>query len=402
MGAFAALGFAQPVMAQDDAVVLAPTSEWMLDRAEHSCTIRRSFGDAKNVTWLEMRKASPFGGDYRFTITTNQFTTTGQVPLAYFSPAGEPEIPDLRLYEKAGDRGSVAFFMGVQSGFVADRSRAGQPLSPEEADAATDQFRTAITGLRVEAAFDKTLLLQTGEMRGPLATAEKCIEDLMTSWGVDPKHAMGESRTIASDGHVLWNEELLNRVPETLRRRGKETRVVFPLVVGADGVPTACWLDQPFVEEGYENWACKLILHNARYTPALDKDGKPMRAIYAVSAFYSGIEPAVPPETVARAIVDAIKSNDQASFDSLIMGDAARYYGAREGQAPSYEPLTFAAVREAFAGCKFRSPRRVLPDMVALETRCGRDKEDRLSHLMVRDGKVQIFYKFMYYIVMLR
>jgi hypothetical protein len=282
---------AQTAAAQDEPVLLEAVSAWELDYAEDSCALRRSFGAADSTTWLEIRSYSPLEEVHEITVASNGFALKRQAPLSYFVPDGQPVRYDAQTYGEYRGLPAVTFYnkvwlRDIEAGPVV-RFDPDMVFS-SSAVADVDRFRRNVSGFRLDGAFDVPLVLGTGEMRRPLGALRLCLLDLMASWGIDPDNPTGVTRRLQNLPGMQWVEGLRARQPQTIVSREVPRNVSFRLIVGSDGHVERCDVTRPKVDKEYENWACGLIRRTARFDPALDAQGEPVRVVHEAAVLVTG------------------------------------------------------------------------------------------------------------------
>ncbi|NML94723.1 hypothetical protein HHL27_13695 [Novosphingobium sp. TW-4] len=64
---------------------------------------------------------------------------------------------------------------------------------------------------------------------------------------------------------------------------GASAIVYFRLMVGPDGNPTGCHIQQATNSPEFTDFTCKLLMKRARFAPALDAAGNPTASYYTNS-----------------------------------------------------------------------------------------------------------------------
>ena len=102
-----------------------------------------------------------------------------------------------------------------------------------------------------------------------------CTIDLQHYWNmVDPEQkniaapAIGDLRQIFS----------ANDYPTEAQYRGQEGKVQFVLLIDEKGKVAACHVLQPSGIPAFDGMGCQVILQRARFKPALDRKGIPIRS----------------------------------------------------------------------------------------------------------------------------
>ena len=244
---------------------LTPTTNWQMDYAPNECRLLRSFGEGRDAVTVQFSRLDPaphlevalVGPRLPSTvapISTSLSTTTVQQVEATaqgFSAVG-PGLSTIRFQPNSG---------------IADALRsdiaAGRPT-------------------RLGVGFTKRYAasLDLGSMKGPLGALEKCVDDLVTTIGLDP----AEQRTRKSAPEAATNPGTWFRpgdYPPALNQSAVGAIVVVRLVVGADGRVTNCAVAKAGGDKAFEDLTCRLATERARFTPAVGASGQPIASVWA-------------------------------------------------------------------------------------------------------------------------
>ena len=283
--ALALAGLPSAGVGADDAApaALKPVSAWIVDYADDSCALRRTFGSAEQPVWLELRQFSP-GDEFLVTVASSTFKSRKRVPKAQFLPDGPIRQDKLTAYGIYGK--------GVEGVAFPDTLRPapgrGTPQSLENWQAGEQEARErSITGLSLEDAFDTDFVLQTGELYRPMNAMRACLDDLLASWGVDPAINRTLSRKAQPLDQSRWARPIQSRFPTGLFRIGGSSTVGFRLLIDEAGKVTGCRVQRPVVDESYEKEICGIFEKQAKFSPALDASGNPVKTVYLMGVVYS-------------------------------------------------------------------------------------------------------------------
>lgn len=285
-----ALTISSPAKAAAPApLVLKPTSAWQVNYAEERCRLGRQFGDGEQSVILFMDRFSP-SEYFRLTIAGKLIRTSVQKGNAniQFGPSEQEQ----QIAFLAGNLGKEPALIFSSSARVAppsvaellaikDRQKAEwiviQPISEDR--------QKAIRYLRIGKPLRKPLMLETGSMRGPLAALDTCIENLLTSWGVDvEKHKTLSQRAAPLQSPGKWI--VSSDYPTDMLAAGQPALVNFRLNVGPDGVPTACHIQATTRPKEFDDAVCKSVMRRARFSPALDAQGQPLVSYYQNNVYF--------------------------------------------------------------------------------------------------------------------
>lgn len=285
IAALAIIAIGAPAFAQSgkEPLVLKPASAWHVDYADDRCRLAREFGAGEEQTYLFMDRYGP--DDYfRLTIAGKPVKTNIEKAEAtlQFGP-GEQEQ---QLYFLNGNLGTMPALI------FTNRARISAPTEAERAalknaDESTwiniapisEDRQKAVKYLKIGKPLRRATILETGSMRGPFAALGKCVDNLMTTWGIDTeKHKMLKSRVKPQQSPGRW--VVSTDYPLDMLRSGQSAIVEFRLSVGADGKPTACHIQSTTRPKEFDDAVCKSVMRRAQFDPALDADGKPLASFY--------------------------------------------------------------------------------------------------------------------------
>lgn len=261
----------------DKAIRLQPISKWVLDFGDNKCRLARTFGSENDKHLLMFEQAAPrsiFG-----------LTLAG---------------PELRRFH-----GSQSFSLGMAgdkpmaqreqfaSGNVDNVGKAiiiaSHSLGP---NFSAQGLLSAGISLDDAAAIDRIVLerrghvltFETGNMRKPIEALNICTSDLLKDWGLD------QARHKSYVPPRWTNEEAVTRrisvaYPSQALLRGEQAIFQMRVIVEADGTVADCHIENATETERLNSPACKQMA-DAKFEPARDANGVPMRSFYATSLSY--------------------------------------------------------------------------------------------------------------------
>ena len=166
--------------------------------------------------------------------------------------------------------------------------RAKNWLKPSLLEIAADEQRAS--ELHFEQKRGPKLLLQTGVMAKPLSGMRDCVDNMIRSWGVDPEVQQDLSvHPQPANNPGTWVNS--SDYPMKMLRQGQNAIVRFRLIVGKDGKVISCAVQSAAGPTDFRDWTCDLIKSRAKFRPALDATGKPVKA-YWLSSVRWGVPPA--------------------------------------------------------------------------------------------------------------
>ena len=251
-----AILFAQALPAAPPRVPLQPTGSWVLDYGETQCIASRQYGTTEKPLILGIRPA-PNGETYELI-----------VGRARYGPEFAEEF-----------EGSVDFGNGPITSWLLHYGRSGKKVS-------LDQFRISASDMS-QAGVSKSATLHTrggpdvtfalANMPALLKGLADCTADLKRYWNMEPPEkdkiatvSKGEVRSIFSDTDY----------PAEAMKNHQEGRVQFLLLIDERGKVAACHVLKASGVPVLDGMGCQVIGQRAKFKPALDKQGKPIRSTY--------------------------------------------------------------------------------------------------------------------------
>ena len=276
---------------KDEPVVLEPSSPWNMDYAEDYCRLGRIFGEGEQRTILIMDRYAP-GDSFRLTLAgaaTNAAKSGGEAHVQ-FGPGWDEQT--VRFFSgKLGEKTPAWIFAGnarIRPLTEAQRAQVAAQVAEEGLADSTqiapisEADEAATTQVRFDRPLHRPLILHTGPMKQALDAMRACTDELVTHWGVDPKQAKAQSRRAVPRGSpAYWIGP--DDYPLGMLNKGKQGLIYFRLTIGEDGKPLSCHIQQSTDPDGFDKTVCQLLMQRARFEPALDADGKPMKAYYLSS-----------------------------------------------------------------------------------------------------------------------
>lgn len=254
-----AASWSMSVRAQEPAIA-KPVTAWEADFADRDCGLKRHFQLGDGIVSLDIRRQVPHRG-FRVIVFADKIARDGRKATTSFA--------DLDVLEHE-------YVLDLESGGWEGLTFS---LPPEYFDKRADADN-ASNKLTIRQAFVSDFSLDLQNLGSALKVMDQCLNDLLSSWGVDPAMHGSLSRHVASkDKDMDWTAAPLKLILKQEKRRGTIELDVF-LRVGADGRASSCeiWDDVATTRAGKK--ACKMMLRLARFIPALDKDGNPIESFF--------------------------------------------------------------------------------------------------------------------------
>lgn len=268
-----------PQNAQAAETALEPLEKWVLSYAEDSCRLARAFGTKDDKIVLVLDQYMP-AGIFDLSLIgkrLGRFEVNRVSLVATFGPglpAGEAHDA---LTGTVGPDHTTILMLGGRDLL----NRHGVKGASDELFSTTKEQEATVTELHI-AMGTRRILLRTGSMASPLVAMRSCMADLVKAWGLDPAQQEAlTKRPVPVSSLTKWLTP--NDYPKGSLSIGASAIVRFRIMVGADGLPTKCAVQQATMSPDFVKLTCDLLMRRARFTPALDHDGKPVASFYTNS-----------------------------------------------------------------------------------------------------------------------
>lgn len=281
----ALVGTTFPALAQttNGPLVLKPSSPWHVDYADDRCRLGRQFGAGDEQVLLFLDR---YGPSDRFRMTVAGKPLKVSVDRAEATLQFGPTEVEQRLLFLNGNLGEMPALVFASSARIAaptdaELQAAKNAAENEWIDAPpiSEERQKAVKYLTIGKPLRRSVTLETGSMRGGLAALDKCVDNLMISWGVDIERHKSLTRKVRpQQSPARW--VVSQDYPLQMLRDGQPAIVDFRLSVGPDGVPTACHIQSTTRAKEFDTAVCQSVMRRARFDPALDAGGKPIASYY--------------------------------------------------------------------------------------------------------------------------
>jgi hypothetical protein len=267
-------------------VVLKPSSAWHVDYAEDRCRLARQFGEGDELVYAFFDRYGPTEY-FRLTLAGKPLKGVlkkGEVEIQFGPNEGQQQLAFF-----AGNLGKLPALLVVTQARVAPPTPAdltsmatagpGEWINLEPVGGAREG---AIRTLVISKAVRRNIILETGSMRKPLEALGTCMDNLMTTWGIDVERHKSLTQT-ANPLNTPQNWVVSRDYPLDMLDAGQPAIVEFRLSIGSDGVPTACHIQSTTRPKAFDDAVCNSVMKRARFKPALDAQGKPLASYYRSS-----------------------------------------------------------------------------------------------------------------------
>ena len=268
-----ALLFPNLAWAKVEPLSLARQGAWQVNYDDDSCHLLGAFGLGNDQIIFRLTRYQP-GDEFTLTLYGEPLKTSAAYsPIKLAFGDGAP----LQAKESMnGKNGTAAMIIVPEIFDVLDRkpSKAKPELPP-----VTAEQEATVKRLTFQFEGRKPLRLELGSMAAPLKAVRACNADLVKFWGLDPdvqaKLKRRPTPTI-SPGRWLRSEDY----PKALWEKGQIGLVRFRLEVDAAGAVSGCHIQLKMKSTDFDKLSCDLITKRAKFVPALDATGAPVKSYY--------------------------------------------------------------------------------------------------------------------------
>jgi hypothetical protein len=280
------------LVAATEPVRIQPTSQWILDYAENSCRLIRTFGDGKTKTVLLLESEAPERMD--MLVIGRPLKSYAEEVGARFLPVGGKTFKG-RTAESSTNRDPAILWSHVYllpEAVIENLEREAAEMRPKPdvrpppinlAERASlrsqrQQFAEKATELEIQTRRAHPVILETGAMGEPIRMFDECSRDSLKDWGVDPNLEDKIVRPVWATDPTRWFNN--DDYPKDMIMRGEESDVSVRLLVDASGKVTKCTSLSHFKEPEFNRITCASIMKRARLAPAELADGTKVPSYY--------------------------------------------------------------------------------------------------------------------------
>lgn len=252
-----ALALLQSTVVPADAP-LAPSGKWVVEYGQSECVLSRSYGTAPAATIVGLKPA-PLGGSLEIAVIkpgVRALYRTGKATLTL--------LPSQRVIESTYDT------YGLR--------KTGQTVSTVSTDEDVSADLENATSIKLDLGKDGVQFIAIPGVKKALAALETCQVDLLKGWMVDPAEREfypGSPRaTIAKSHPSEWISSA--DYPGEALQAEQEGSATALWKIAIDGRVKECRIVRSTGNAALDRATCAAFAKRARYTPALDKQGKPM------------------------------------------------------------------------------------------------------------------------------
>jgi TonB family protein len=264
-----------------ESVTLEPASKWQLNYALDSCRLVRVFGGPDHKTVFVIEQYEP-SDTYTVQIAGPDFASRRfSQPSLRFGPNGGSVPAAQVIAASIGTFGAGRTSISIP--LLAKLQR--DPRLPPPRDRGEIQYPTdpeaagAIIWFEMLEKGRVLGRLNLGSMREPVKALNACTEELLTHWGIDVAAHRTRKRGVVVIGTPdRWLTS--SSYPADLLAKGTQGIVYFRLGVDEQGRVTSCHIQQSTRPAAFDEAVCRGISRKARFEPALDASGNPIKSYY--------------------------------------------------------------------------------------------------------------------------
>ena len=275
---------ASPARAADDVVpvVLEPTSQWNVDFGEDKCRLARTFGGEGNRHILFFEQSGP-SASFGFTVAGPQLRRFGTDRIKVRFGA-HPVITDSLAYTGSVKNFGPALIYSrlkfvPEDGWEPDFGERLHSL-PEIglAQAAMVSNVSVRQGKR-------EIIFETGKLTEPVNVLNQCAQNLLISWKLDLDRHRTATRLPVWTNEMEVAKKIQANYPESALQKGEQAILRLRAIIGESGKVAECATVKATIAESFNSVACN-AMKIARFEPALDQHGQPMRSFYIATISY--------------------------------------------------------------------------------------------------------------------
>ena len=128
-------------------------------------------------------------------------------------------------------------------------------------------------------------MLKTGPMRDVLAVMNECTAHILTTWGLDPDKLANASRGVRLMDPQTLSRRILETYPTRALQNNEQGRVGVLVKIDEKGGVYDCEIVADSGSKSLNNAACN-GMKRAKFEPALDVAGQPIKSYYSTRISY--------------------------------------------------------------------------------------------------------------------
>lgn len=279
--------------AAPEPVRLKPSGQWIVDYAEYSCRLIRTFGEGKDKAVLLFESPSP--DSMSMLAVGKSLGTSKDEVSARFLPLKHEPIKGGPATSSTSNQPAVHWlnvpllpdnFTALKRAAIIKSVRFGDRPPPIDLNvqaamrAARQAFAAAANALEIGTRPNRPVILETGSLGKPMQAFDQCTRDSLRDWGVDPDIEEKIARPVWTPDAARWFTG--NDYPREMLMQRKQSEVRARLLVDATGKVTKCTSLSHFDAPAFNKVVCDKFMSRARFEPAELADGTKVPSYYTV------------------------------------------------------------------------------------------------------------------------
>ena len=296
------MSVSSPVIAKEEPLItLAKTTSWDMNYTPDSCQLIGIFGSGAQRVIIRISREQP-SSNFNLEmigqpLKANEFGTSAPIGSLIrqsrqhsgsdnsvelqFGLNGMPfkRYSSLMTMSIAGKLLPMVRFSDLRfdETTVQISSQTIPPVAP--AQEVTPAKEAAVTAIIFKTDGEKQYRLETGSMALPMAAVRKCTDDLVKSWGYDLTTESSLRRRATPVGNpAQWVRSA--DYPSKAVTEGHNGLVRFRLDLDTAGLPRGCHVLYRTNPDEFADLSCALLMQRARFSPAQDSTGTPVKSFY--------------------------------------------------------------------------------------------------------------------------
>ena len=243
-------------VAAAEAPPLKPVGPWVLDYDATQCIASRQYGADKEALTFAIRPA-PNGNNYELL-----------VGRARYAPMFAEELD-----------GSVDFGRGPIKAWLLHYGETKKKVSVHQfrISAAEMAQATNATSVSLRSGDGTSANIALTDMPQLMKGMQDCTADLKRYWNIDNPERQNVAVEVKGEIRSIFRPE---DYPAEAMKKRQEGRVQFLLLIDEQGKVAGCNIVQASGIPALDGMGCLVIMERAKFQPALDKQGRPIRSAY--------------------------------------------------------------------------------------------------------------------------
>lgn len=265
-------------------VEIAPSSPWNVDFGEEKCRLARFFGEEGDKHLLLIEQYWP-GESVGMTVAGSSYARYGsrEKTELRFS-AAQPPVDTKPFTGKIGDFGDGVVYSTIKVGASLNTLGGENSILPSRMRTLDKDAAQKVEFVSLRQRGDE-IRLMTGPLDQAFEVLNQCSVDLIGTWGLDVEQHRTATRM------PVWTNrnEIVRRIvayyPRNALIAGEEGIMRMRVIVDTEGKVEDCVIIKASKNDRLNSPACR-AMSEARFTPALDAAGQPMRSFFVESIVY--------------------------------------------------------------------------------------------------------------------